>query len=171
MKRRMILLMVILLLGPIGLAAAEDRPGRRNDIGEKASIARARNEEMRRRLNLPVRLPIERDAHHHHRKILPLPDYRYPYPASQTTVVKELQPIIVVTPAPPEKPPASPEIQYVWVPPVTEMRTEPGHWDYGIKKEWMGDHWRYSQDLAEKTWIPETRVEAVKQPGYWNIVR
>ena len=162
MKRHIALLIAWFLLGAIDPALAGDRPIHRNDTAENIAIANSRNAEMRRRLNLPVQLPIDRETFR---------PPRDPYPATQTTVVRELQPIIVVNPAPPEKPTASPEIQYVWIPPVTEMRTEPGHWDYGVKKEWMGDHWRYSQDLSEKTWIPETRVEAVKQPGYWNILR
>jgi hypothetical protein len=89
------------------------------------------------------------------------------WPAT-TTVVKEAPTIVIVNPPPPaESPP--PEPQKIWVPPVMGIRTEPGYWDYGVKKRWMGDHWRYEQDVTRKTWVPEAQVEVVKQAGYWKL--
>ena len=49
-------------------------------------------------------------------------------------------------------------------------RIEPGYWDYGIRKVWMGDHWRYEQDIDQPRWVPERMVEAVKEEGYWKIL-
>jgi len=92
---------------------------------------------------------------------------RYVWPAT-TTVVKEVPTIVIVNPPPPAEPPP-PEPQKTWVPPVMGVRTEPGYWDYGVKKKWMGDHWRYEQDVTRKTWVPEAQVEYVKQAGYWKV--
>ena len=50
-----------------------------------------------------------------------------------------------------------------------DVRTEPGYWDYGVKKMWMGDHWRYEQDVTQKKWVPASQVEYVKQAGYWKV--
>ena len=66
--------------------------------------------------------------------------------------------------------PDIPEPDKVWVPPVTETRTVPGYWDYAIKKTWMGDYWRFEQDLGDKTWVPESQVTVVTQEGYWKTV-
>jgi len=87
-----------------------------------------------------------------------------------TTVVREIQPIVIITPPSPQEPPPAPEPEKVWVPPVMDTRTEPGYWDYGIRKVWMGDHWRYEQDFDQPTWVPEKQVDVVKQEGYWKIV-
>lgn len=105
----------------------------------------------------------------HHGKPKP-PMYvppRYWWPAT-TTVVKEVPTIVIVNPPPPATPPPEPE--KIWVPPVMGIRTEPGYWDYGVKKQWMGDHWRYEQDVTQKTWVPASQVEYVKQAGYWKLV-
>ena len=76
-------------------------------------------------------------------------------PVSTTTIVREVQPIIIVnTPAPAVAEPL-PEPEKVWVPAVMETRTEPGYWDYSVKKRWMGDHWRFEQDF----------------PNIWRICR
>lgn len=93
----------------------------------------------------------------------------YWWPAS-TTVVREIQPIIIITPPLPVTPAPPPEPAEVWVPPVMDTRTEPGYWDYGIKKVWMGDHWRYEQDHGERIWVPASQVRYVKQEGYWQPV-
>lgn len=100
------------------------------------------------------------------------PHYRpkYRWPGGPPTVVREIQPIVILTPAPSQEPPPPPEPQKVWVPPVMGTRTEPGYWDYGIRKVWMGDHWRYEQDVDQPIWVPERQVEVVKQEGYWKIV-
>ena len=96
----------------------------------------------------------------------PLPS---PWPAT-TTIVREVQPVIIVNTPPAADPPAPPEPQKVWVPPVMDTRVEPGYWDYGIRKVWMGDHWRYEQDFDRPTWVPEREVRYVRQEGYWSIV-
>jgi len=93
----------------------------------------------------------------------------YGWPAS-TTVVREFQPIIIVNNPPPLVPAPAPEPEEVWVPPVMDTRTEPGYWDYGVKKVWMGDHWRYEQDHEERIWVPASQVRYVKQEGYWKPV-
>jgi hypothetical protein len=131
--------------------------------------------EMRARLKLPIRFPVENATpgkpdhptfpgrkRGHGR-----PGFVFPF---GTTVVRETQPIVIVNnPAPPEPaPPAEP--QKTWVPPVMGLRTEPGYWDYGIRKVWMGDHWRYEQDPGKKTWVPASQVAYVMQEGYWQIV-
>lgn len=92
---------------------------------------------------------------------------RYWWPAT-TTVVKESPTIVIVNSPPPAAPPP-PEPQKIWVPPVIGVRTEPGYWDYGVKKIWMGDHWRYEQDVTRKTWVPASQVEVVKQAGHWEL--
>lgn len=132
--------------------------------------------DIRSRLKLPARLPLDAD----------LPDkpaYRgHPGEKSArtrharprrwwpviTTIQREVQPIVIVTPPLPAEPVPPPEPEKVWVPPVMDTRTEPGYWDFEIKKVWMGDHWRYEQDLKERTWVPATQVEFVKQAGYWR---
>lgn len=93
----------------------------------------------------------------------------YWWPAS-TTVVREIQPIIIVNNPPPVVPALPPEPEEVWVPPVMDTRTEPGYWDYGVKKVWMVDHWRYEQDHEERIWVPASQVRYVKQEGYWKPV-
>jgi len=92
----------------------------------------------------------------------------YWWPAT-TTVVKEVPTVIIVQPPPPAVP-EPPEPKEVWVPPVIGTRTEPGFWDYGVRKVWMGDHWRYEQDVTRKTWVPESQVQYVQQAGHWKMV-
>ena len=92
----------------------------------------------------------------------------YWWPAT-TTVVKEVPTVIIVQPPPPAAP-EPPKPKEIWVPPVLGLRTEPGYWDYGVKKIWMGDHWRYEQDVTSKTWVPESQVKYVQQAGYWKVV-
>lgn len=96
----------------------------------------------------------------------------YPFwPHRTTTVIRETQPVIVINNPPAEpQPPPKPEPKYLWVPPVMGKRTEPGHWEYGVQKIWMGDHWRYEQDETQKTWVPEKEVDYVQEPGYWDVV-
>ena len=94
------------------------------------------------------------------------PHYWWP---TTTTVVKEVPTVIIVQPPPPAEPePTKPK--EVWVPPITGTRTEPGYWDYGVRRVWMGDHWRYEQDVTSKTWVPESQVRYVQQAGYWKVV-
>ena len=132
---------------------------------------------MRSRSRLPTRLPFHpgspgKPAHPIYPGYKPgRPGHGHPgygWPAS-TTVVREIQPIIIVPP-PPVTPAPPPEPEEIWVPPVMDTRTEPGYWDYGVKKEWMGDHWRYEQDHEERIWVPASQVRYVKQEGYWKPV-
>jgi hypothetical protein len=90
---------------------------------------------------------------------------RYWWPAS-TVVVRKTRPIVVIN----VPPPPAPEPKKVWVPPVMGTRTQPGFWDYAIRKVWMGDHWLFTQDFLKRTWVPPYQVEYVKQEGYWKIV-
>ena len=93
------------------------------------------------------------------------PHYWWP---TTTTVVKEVPTVIIVQPPPPDLP-KPPKPKEVWVPPVLGLRTEPGYWDYGVRKVWMGDHWRFEQDVTSKTWVPESQVRYIKQAGYWEV--
>lgn len=86
-----------------------------------------------------------------------------------STVVRETRTIIIVAP-PMEAPTPPPKPRYEWVPPVMDTRTEPGYWDYGVNKIWMGDHWRFEQNVREKTWVPPAEVTTIKQAGYWKAV-
>lgn len=92
------------------------------------------------------------------------------WPAQTTTVVREFQPIVIVAPPVHQEPPPTPKPQKIWIPPVMGTRTEPGYWDYGIRKVWMGDHWRFEQDNDQREWVPDRQVEVVKQEGYWKSV-
>jgi len=85
-------------------------------------------------------------------------------------VVRETQPIIIVYNPPPVAPAPPPTPQRIWVPPVLDTRSEPGYWDYGVKKVWMGDHWRYEQDHEKRVWVPASQVKYIKQEGYWKPV-
>jgi hypothetical protein len=87
-----------------------------------------------------------------------------------TTIVREVQPVIIVNTPPTTQAEPPPEPEKVWVPAVMDTRTEPGYWDYGVKKRWMGDHWRFEQDFATRVWVPETQVKYVSQEGYWKTV-
>ncbi|HSO18399.1 MAG TPA: hypothetical protein VLT88_03015 [Desulfosarcina sp.] len=132
---------------------------------------------LRARLKMPVRFPMDRPhevkpdhpIHPGHR-----PDHRrrdrhrYAWPVT-STVVQEPPTIVIVNPPAAEAPAPPPEPQKVWVPPVMGTRTEPGYWDYGIKKVWMGDHWRFEQDLDDKTWVPDSQWTFVVQAGYWKF--
>jgi len=89
------------------------------------------------------------------------------YPVAHTTVVREQSPVAVVRQPPVPEPARPPEPRKIWVPPVMDTRTVPGFWDYEITKTWMGDHWRFDQNLKEKKWVPEAVVQYVKQEGYW----
>ncbi len=137
--------------------------------------------DMRSRMKMPARLPS--DSRRPVKPVHPIypgnkpckPGYRpcRPvnwWPVGTTTVESKPQPIIIVNhPQTAAPPPPRPEPQKTWVPPVMSTRTEPGYWDYGVKKKWMGDHWRYEQDFEKPTWVPESEVQYVKQEGYWKI--
>jgi hypothetical protein len=92
------------------------------------------------------------------------PGYKPPgywWPATRT-VVRETETIVIVTTPAPAEPPAPPKPEEIWVPPVMGTRTQPGYWDYGVKKVWMGDHWRYEQDLDARVWVPESSPRDTK---------
>lgn len=140
--------------------------------------ARLPSQDMRSRLKLPARLPTHPGSPG--KPVHPIypgdkpgrPGHGRPgywWPAGRT-VVQEIQPVIIVNNPPPAEPAPAPELEKMWVPPVMDTRTEPGYWDYGIRKVWMGDHWRFEQDFTDKTWVTESQVEYVKQEGYWKIV-
>lgn len=183
MKTPAILAIVLILGLPISVPAGQERDRNPPPLGSGPPIY-PMSPEMRSRLKMPIRLPqtpapSQRD---HHRP--GPPDHRHGYGAWGTvwpatgTVVREVQPIIIVNqppasppePAPTATPAPAPEPDKVWVPPVTETRTVPGYWDYAIKKTWMGDYWRFEQDFGDKTWVPESQVTVVTQEGYWKTV-
>jgi hypothetical protein len=179
MKKIVMLSIALLFTGPADLPAFRghgpaDRP---------VDSANPGTREIRARMNMPIRISMDsryagnpvhpiypgskagRPGHGHPGKHRP----RYGWPAV-TTVVQKVQPIIIVNHPPPEAPAASPPPEKVWVPPVMGTRTEPGYWDHGIRKVWMGDHWRYEQDAEDRKWVPESQVAIIEQHGYWKIV-
>jgi len=175
-----ILLMVLLgLTAPVQLAAF-DHPHRGADatpVETDTQPEEAISHEMRVRLGLPVRLPLRPELREQIRRSREARRIRHHPPAagpyvSTTTIVNEVRPIVVVAPpaAAAQTAPPEPEAVREWVPPVVETVTQPGYWDFAIKRTWMGDHWRYEQDRAEKIWVPATQVQVVTQAGYWRTV-
>jgi hypothetical protein len=152
----------------------------RGDMRSRLKMpARLPGGDMRSRLKMPARLPAGsmRPGHPAH-PICPADKPCRPgnkpcrpgvwWPVA-TSVAPEPRPIVIVNHPPAVTPtPPPPEPQQVWVPPVMGTRMEPGYWDYGIKKSWMGDHWRYEQDFDTPAWVPESEVQYVKQEGYWK---
>ena len=177
MKRILFITILFLFAGPQNLFADRSHYGTHHRIGTR-STTNPPIQDLRNRLKRPFRLPVH--PGYPGKPVHPIyPGYKpgrpghgrpaYWWPAS-TTVVRETQPIIIVNNPPPAAPAPLPEPEKVWVPPVMGTRTEPGYWDYGIKKLWMGDHWRYEQDHEERVWVPEAQVKIVKQEGYWKTV-
>ena len=192
MERIMLMALLLLFAGPQDLFADRSHHGMDNRIGARwhaqpqSQDMRSRfkrapqrpSHDLRSRFGLPSRLPLHPGSPG--KPVRPsYPGYKpgrpglgrpgYGWPAS-TTVVRETQPIIIVNNPPPVAPAPPPEPDEVWVPPVMDTRTEPGYWDYGVKKVWMGDHWRYEQDHEERIWVPASQVRYVKQEGYWKTV-
>lgn len=177
MNKIAILSILFIFAGPMDLSALRDHPPALKPIGSGPPIYPL-SPEMRARLKMPMRMPVVPGSPG--KPVHPIypgdkpgkPGHghpRYWWPAS-TTTVRETQPVIIVNNPPPAAPAALPEPQKAWVPPLIDTRTEPGHWDYGIRKKWMGDHWRYEQDFEDRKWVPESQVEYVKQEGYWKFV-
>lgn len=188
MQRILIFMLLTLFAGPqnlfadrthhrIGVRFHADPQSHPRHNGFKRS-ARHSFPDMHRRIKLPSRLPVHPGSPG--KPFLPIhPGYEpgrpghgrpgYWWPAA-TTTVRETQPIIVVVNPPPVAPAPFSEPKEVWVPPVMDTRTEPGYWDYGVKKTWMGDHWRYEQDHEKRIWVPAFQVRYVKQEGYWKPV-
>ena len=192
MNRLLSLVIMVVLAAPAHLLADPANHGSR--IHKRSHISAA-SQDMRSRLKMPARLPsgdmrsrlkmparLPADGKHPGKPVHPIhpggkpcrPGYKpcppgYWWPAG-TTVVREPQPIVIVNHPPPPAPAPPPlEPPKVWVPPVMGTRTEPGYWDYGVKKRWMGDHWRFEQDLDTPTWVPASDVQYVKQEGYWKV--
>jgi hypothetical protein len=180
MKKVAILAVLFFFAGAVDLLAFRGHRSGGKRVGIGSSVTPT-TRDIRARLKMPIRLPVDKGypgkpvhpiypghkpgkpGHGHPGKHRP----RYWWPSS-TTVVREVQPIIIVNnPAPPAP---APEPEKIWVPPVMGTRTEPGYWDHGIKKIWMGDHWRYEQDFETRKWVPEAQVAVVEQEGYWKIV-
>lgn len=176
-KKLAILSILFLFAGPVELPAGSDHGPALRPLGSGPPIYPL-SREMRTRLKMPVRLPVD-----------PLPPVKPVHPivpghkpdrpgngyprhgwTGSTSVVREVQPIVIVNAPPPEPISPPPQPRMVWVPPLMETRTQPGYWDHGIKKVWMGDHWRFEQDFKEKTWVPESEVRVVRQAGYWKPV-
>jgi len=176
MKPWILLTLLAMLITPLRLAAFEHgRPdGRTVDAREAGNPAGdVISHEMRVRLGLPIRVPLRpeiREQIHRARHDRRHAD-RYPSYAptiATTTVINEIRPVVVVSPPAETESPAP--VKREWVPPLKETVTRPGYWDYAIKRTWMGDHWRYTQDLSKKTWVPATQVQVVTREGYWKIV-
>ena len=174
MKRIIFITLLLLFAGPQNLFADRSHYGAHHEIGLR-STTNLPIQDLRGRLERPSRLPVHPGSPG--KPVHPIyPGYKpghgrpvYWWSAS-TTVVQETPPIIIVNNPPPAAPAPPPEAEKVWVPPVMDTRIEPGYWDYGIKKAWMGDHWRYEQDHDERIWVPESLVKYVKQEGYWKTV-
>jgi hypothetical protein len=179
MIHRILLMVLIVLTAPVQLAAF-DHAHRGTDatpVEPDAQPEEVISHAMRVRLGLPVRLPLRPELREQIRRSRDARRIRHHPPGpgpvvSTTTIVNEVRPIVVVTPPAAAEKTATPEPQAEreWVPPVVETVTQPGYWDYAIKRTWMGDHWRYEQDRAQKTWIPATQVRVVTQAGYWRTV-
>ena len=191
MKRLLTTLLISVFAMPA--VGAADRFSLGNRIGVQLKVAPALRDRHRqaswqsqkhpsnrlRRHRFPSRLPYH--PKHPVKPVHPIcpgkkpdkPGYHRPiywWPTTRT-VVRETETIIIVSPPPPAESPAPSEPQKEWVPPVMDTRTEPGYWDYGVKKKWMGDHWRYEQDVENKIWVPASQVTYVKQAGYWKVVK
>ena len=117
----------------------------------------------------PVR-PIHPTHGHGVRLRPPIHGRPHHWRPTTTTVIKEAPTTIIVIQPPPAAAQQPPKPKEVWIPPVMGQRTEPGYWDYGVKKVWMGDHWRYEQDVTSKSWVPASSVPYVEQAGYWKVV-
>ncbi|MCB2147073.1 MAG: hypothetical protein KQI81_11405 [Deltaproteobacteria bacterium] len=174
MKRVLFITLLFLFAGPQNLFADRSYYGRHDRTGARPTI-NIPIQDLRGRLERPSRLPV--NPGYPGKPVHPIyPGYKpghgrpvYWWPAG-STVVREPPTIIIVNNPPPAAPAPPPEPEKMWVPPVMDTRTEPGYWDYGIRKIWMGDHWRYEQDLDERIWVPESQVKYVKQEGYWKTV-
>ena len=193
MKKMALLSILFIFAGPMDLPAFSGHRPAIKPIGSD-SPTYPFSQDMRSRLNRSARRPSDDMRSRHKRparlsvdpgsRVKPVhptyPGYTpgkpghgrpaYWWPAN-TIVVREVKPVIIVNDPPPAEPAPPPEPEEVWVPPVMDTRTEPGYWDYGIRKVWMGDHWRYEQDFDQPTWVPDTQVEYVKQEGYWKTER
>jgi hypothetical protein len=181
MKKIGILSMLILITIPSDLLAFRDHRSATNPR-PGLSPTQPRTLQIPSRRRMPIKLPMDewdpgRQVRKIHRGHKPIASdakrhgrHRYRWPTT-TTVVREVQPIIVVNNPPPAlaAPSAPTEPKKVWVPPVMDTRLQPGYWDYGIIKMWMGDHWRYEQNFEERTWVPASEVTYVKQEGYWKF--
>jgi hypothetical protein len=182
MKKIVLLSIVLLFTSPADLPAFRGHRTAVNPV-DGAVPSNPGLREIRARMKMPIRTSM--DNRHGGKPVQPIypgdkpgrPGHgrpendlpRYWWPAA-TTVVREVQPVIIVNNPPPEAPATPFPAEKVWVPPVMGTRTEPGYWDHGIKKVWMGDHWRYEQDFEERKWVPETQVTVVEQEGYWKFV-
>ena len=192
MKRILLVTLLLFFAGPPGLSADRGRYATDHRFGTGA-YTQPRSQDMPNRFKRSVRRP-SRDLRSRFR-----PPSRRPmkpgsfskpvhpiYPSAKpgrpghgrpgywwpagTTVVREVQPIIIMTNPPAVAPAPPPDPEEVWVPPVVDTRTQPGYWDYGVKKMWMGDHWRYEQDHEQRIWVPAAQVKYVRQEGYWKPV-
>lgn len=174
MKRMAVLTILLVIASPLNLEAFNDhRP-----VGRVLDTVPPRDPPEQERDNgdhphrSPKRPNSPRIPHPIHSRERPHPPGGRGRPLTvwpgTTTVVREIQPIIIIAPPSPGEPPPAPEPARIWVPPVMETQTEPGYWDYGIRKVWMGDHWRYEQDFDRPVWVPEKQVEVVRQEGYWK---
>jgi hypothetical protein len=180
MKKVALLALIFIFAGPMELPAFRDHRPAVKPLDSGSPVFQL-SPGMRGRLKVPIRHAREmkhlkirgraiRPAHKPGKHSKPGHDRPGYYRPFRTTVVRESQPIIIINNPPPTPPPPVPEPERIYVPPVMDTRTEPGYWDHGIKKRWMGDHWRYEQDFEIKTWVPATQVEYVKQEGYWTTV-
>jgi hypothetical protein len=174
MKRMAVLTILLVIASPLNLEAFNDhRPvGRVLDTVPPRDPPEQERDNGDRPHRSPKRPNSPRIPHPIHSRERPHPPGARGRPLTVwpggTTVVREIQPIIIIAPPSPEEPPPAPEPGRIWVPPVMETQTEPGYWDYGIRKVWMGDHWRYEQDFDRPVWVPEKQVEVVRQEGYWK---
>ena len=177
----MFILVIILFSVPSELLAFRNQYIPVSDVTGRLTPAQPHAPQIRSRLKMPIKLPVDewdpgrqvRKRHRGHKPMKSTHDrhdrHRYRW-STTTTIVREIQPIVILNNPPPAEPIPAPEPQKVWVPPIMDTRTEPGYWDYGIKKVWMGDHWRYEQNVEERIWVPESQVAYVKQEGYWKFI-
>jgi hypothetical protein len=80
-------------------------------------------------------------------------------------------PIVVVAPQPaPAQARREPQVKTVrnWVPPEKSSVWVPERKSCGIKKKWMGDHWKFSTDTQNCRTVPGRMEMVVTRPGYFK---
>ncbi len=166
MKHLLLLTTLLLAWGPIHLPAAEPYRHPSAQVGYTGLRA---NRQAR-----PVKVVTKpyctpRHGHRRHKPGKPWRGRPVTWWPVAAPAAPEPAPVVIVY-RPPSEPAPAPEPPKEWVPAVMATRIEPGYWDHPIKKIWMGDHWRFVQDLAKRRWVPEAVVEYVKQAGHWKTV-
>jgi len=103
------------------------------------------------------------------------PDYGYGggnvvIPRGTVDRYRDPAPTVVVVPQPAPAAPvdSEPSVKTVrtWVPAEKETVWVPESTECGIKKQWMGDHWKYATDFKNCQKVPGRMETVVTRPGY-----